>query len=99
MLNLNEIMREYESLYNKRGNSNFSHVTHNLMTIALISDSRGKIKDVNKSLDSLEKYLLLLDEFPEFKERELTQNTSDALGSVYDYVRRCDERLRKLTID
>lgn len=94
MLNINEIMREYEPLYIRAGSGNFNHVTHNLMDIASIADSGGKIIEVNESLGNLRKYLSLLDDFPEFKERELTQTTSDLLGSVYDYVGRCEERLR-----
>ncbi len=94
MLNLNEIMREYEPLYKEWENGNFHHVTHNLMTIANLADFRGKTKEVNETLDSLKKYLTLLDEFPEFKERELTQTNPDALRGVEDYVNRCSERLR-----
>ena len=94
MLNLNEILREYEPLYHECRASNFNHVTRNLLAVADLADCMGKQAVVNESLDSLKKYFLLLDEFPQFKEVELAQGGGSILGSVEDYVNGCYERLK-----
>jgi hypothetical protein len=93
MLNLNEILREYEPLYYERKKSNFNHVTRNLMATAEIDDLRGRKEEVDESLNSLKKYLSLLDKFPQFKELELAHNGCSILGTVKDYVDVCEERL------
>ncbi len=93
MLDFDRLLGAYAPVYLEDKFCNFNHVTRNLIALVLIGDS-DKVKE--DSLDNVKRYLTLLDEFPEFKERELTQYTSDVLGSIEDYINGYERGLRKV---
>lgn len=95
MLDEKVIFGKYLSLYQNKGLGNFSHISHNLMETARIANFRKNQQAVvDKALGTLEKYLLLIDEFPDFKEKELNQIDCAYVDNVYSYVNSKYEKLK-----
>ena len=53
----------------------FRHVTKHIINNALLYDELGDKDAVKKNINSIKKYVKLLDEFPQFREEQLTKDT------------------------
>lgn len=93
MLNLETIMQDYLPAFNGE-DTNFRHIARHLFSAAENYFSVGNKKDGEILLKHLQRYLILLNDFSEFRKRELYQQTEDIGGSSCDYVNREYERLR-----
>jgi hypothetical protein len=77
---------------------NFNHIVRNLLGVLQFAERNKEIDEHSKyiydtDLNYLQKYLSLLDEFPEFREQELNKLTEDSIN-IHGYIKCQYERLK-----
>jgi hypothetical protein len=71
---LEKILGEYNLFLSESCFTTFKHVVSHLYSNAQFSDDAGETEDANHSINVLERYLLLLKEFPIFREQQIHHN-------------------------
>jgi hypothetical protein len=94
LFDLDKLLGKYKPLYDNRSMTNWCDVVVNLINSAYSLRCMNETKKAKEHLKYVKIYLNLLDDFPKFKEHELTRNTKDTCGEAVEYVKRQYKRLR-----
>lgn len=92
---MKEVLGKYEPEFDKHLPSNFTDITANLLSVANLVSSKGHKKEVEIYIGHVRQYLKLLDDFPEFRQHELTHDDPKIGGSSVKYIKQKYEELRK----
>jgi len=80
-LDLESILGAYRKSYDAKRNTNFRHVTRNLLCVAALCDQTGLREERDRIIGVCRRYIALLDEFSELRERDLHALTQDCYGA------------------
>jgi hypothetical protein len=91
--NIESILGAYRPFFDAEESTNFRHITRNLVCMASLYDRVGQHEKRDRIIGICARYILLLDEFPDLKERDLHTLTPGCYGAE-QYVQEQWRRLK-----
>jgi len=92
-IDLDEILGEYKPFYDSRKSSNFMHILRNDIMHFMTANELGKEEECKEVIDRIKTYIGLLNEFSDFRQRELFSETPDCTYPV-NYINAQYSRLK-----
>lgn len=93
-MDLDEILGKYRVFMTDGRVTNFAGITTSLITAVYMSSNMKNQAEVDKYLSHVREYIRLLDDFPEFKEKELSIKIAINISNSLEYIRKQYRELR-----